>query len=114
MDGMLLTLGDEYAYDMGSTVVELASSYLESLHLGQHEMLTYFDGGGVVVTTYFTTEEKVPTDPAASSTNPDGSGKRPMALAKTSDVTLAIPFVILGIGAIGLGIYLVRRKSRSI
>ena len=127
VDGVELYGDSEYYVTSGSTVVDLLPNYVNTLALGEHEMVVYFDGyedgPGAEVHAEFTIEgpqgpgSKDPASNHESTLVPGGkSGQgysRPAALAMTGDLLLIVPFAIIGIGAIAIGIYLVRRRMRG-
>ncbi|MBQ9002859.1 MAG: hypothetical protein IJ087_13490 [Eggerthellaceae bacterium] len=130
VDGVDRTLNDDYIVSSGSTVIDFTPEFLNGLAVGEHEVTVYFDGyedgPGAEVAAYFTivdsshpSPQPTPT-PTPSDEGGNSSGgisakgyTRPAALAMTGDFMLAVPFVILGAGAIALGVYLVRRKIRN-
>ena len=134
VDGVELYSNDEYLVSSGSTVIDFVPKFLNTLAVGEHEVTVYFDGyedgPGAEVLAYFTIKDSsdptptptptpTPDTPASSDSGNSGGGvaakgyTRPAALAMTGDFMLAVPFVILGAGAVALGIYLVRRRIRN-
>ena len=125
VDGVDLYGDTEYNVSSGSTVVDLLPEFLSTLAVGDHEMTVYFDGyedgPGAEVQAEFTViggNQPSPTPPGPDTPLvPGGTSAqgytRPAALAMTGDLLLIVPFAALGIGAVAIGVYLVRRKMRD-